>query len=368
MSQDQIPKQRQSYPPEPETTMRRRAFVGPTPNMLPFNPTATFGAGAASNQYLSPKMPSQTSLTGPDARFLAFPDLAYPFSNPYPIQPPPGPASGLARESAISMPISNSFTLAQERRRLGLDKGDPSPDNALPPDAKRCHLPSNNAPRKAPLPADTSPLSGAADIFSISTPDGKKSAKPSKLVQTKRPAKDIKRVKARAFAQLGQPISKTGILKLANRSRRQSTTRNGSETATPSISTRSRPVVTHEEEGYEDDELETPQPPIEPNRPTADEFPSSPRRPSIRLKYTYTVPPELEGTRKALGEDNWNEYVFLMERLCTNKITPQEFNKGTRPIFLTLDEKMRKKMDNMVAMNMIQPGLDQQWNRDEESD
>ncbi|KAI4650664.1 hypothetical protein J4E93_003021 [Alternaria ventricosa] len=85
--------------------------------------------------------------------------------------------------------------------------------------------------------------------------------------------------------------------------------------------------------------------------------PPKPLRPKPR--HSYVVPMELIGTQKALGPDNWNEYVYLMEQLWTEEITFDEFGVRTKRIFQMFDESIRKRLNNTVAMKMIVPRLEE---------
>ncbi|XP_014562589.1 hypothetical protein COCVIDRAFT_32433 [Bipolaris victoriae FI3] len=78
-----------------------------------------------------------------------------------------------------------------------------------------------------------------------------------------------------------------------------------------------------------------------------------------RPMYDYDVPLELEGIRQALGPDDWNEYVYLMEALWLNKVTAHEFEQGAKPLFQFHLEGMRKRMNSVMVVKMIMPRLEQ---------
>ncbi|EOA86709.1 hypothetical protein ACJQWK_08931 [Exserohilum turcicum] len=75
--------------------------------------------------------------------------------------------------------------------------------------------------------------------------------------------------------------------------------------------------------------------------------------------YDYEVPLELEGIRKALGPDDWNEYVFLMESLWLHKVSAHEFDQGAKRIFHMSSNGMRKKMNSIILMKMIVPRIEE---------
>ncbi|KAH6862643.1 hypothetical protein B0T12DRAFT_470782 [Alternaria alternata] len=61
--------------------------------------------------------------------------------------------------------------------------------------------------------------------------------------------------------------------------------------------------------------------------------PAPPKPGRLRPRHTYQVPTELAGTKTALGPDNWDEYVYLMERLHYNEISAHEFDSRAKSIF-----------------------------------
>ncbi|CAN9233550.1 unnamed protein product [Alternaria alternata] len=57
--------------------------------------------------------------------------------------------------------------------------------------------------------------------------------------------------------------------------------------------------------------------------------------------------------------DNWDEYVYLMERLHYNEISAHEFDSRAKFIFQVFGEKTRKKLNNILVMKMILPRLEE---------
>jgi hypothetical protein len=80
-----------------------------------------------------------------------------------------------------------------------------------------------------------------------------------------------------------------------------------------------------------------------------------PSRP--RPQYDYPVPKEMESVQKALGEDNWNEMLILMERNYLGTITAEEMGARTKPIFLTFDETTRRSIVRRIASRVMVPVL-----------
>ncbi|USP76215.1 hypothetical protein yc1106_03489 [Curvularia clavata] len=76
-----------------------------------------------------------------------------------------------------------------------------------------------------------------------------------------------------------------------------------------------------------------------------------------RSIYDYEVPLEVEGIRKALGPDNWDEYIYLLESLWLQKATAHEFEQSTKSLFRIEYDTIRKKMNSMVVKKMITPRL-----------
>lgn len=48
-----------------------------------------------------------------------------------------------------------------------------------------------------------------------------------------------------------------------------------------------------------------------------------------------------------------------MEQLWLENMTAHEFDTRSKPIFQMFDDKTRKKMNNIMAMKMIKPRLDE---------
>lgn len=151
--------------------------------------------------------------------------------------------------------------------------------------------------------------------------------------------------------------------------------------STPRVTSRNRRVVLDDDE--EDDED---QPPLESIEVEANSKIFSPEIPidplpsrahsetqvvrslrPPRPRFEYPVPKELEGVRQALGLDNWNEYLLHMENLWTGECTGEEFAARTKPLFMVLDDTIRRKLNNLMAMKSVVPVLEQHANDGNES-
>jgi hypothetical protein len=218
MSQEQYANKRPRHAPDAAAmSFPQRAFVGPTPNMVPLHPM--FGAGAMGDQqYLHPTVPS-VPFPGTYPRYPPVPQLVFPFlgqnsilsrratskipsdmasHNNTNMQSAAGPnmqhpavrdflgggttSSSLSKEetpiprlrgatrefleddSTTSGP-SKSEAPARKLRGASQERRDSLTQQTPPPASltKRSRLPSNDTSRKAPLRAAPSPLSDSED-------------------------------------------------------------------------------------------------------------------------------------------------------------------------------------------------------------
>ncbi|KAI8932390.1 hypothetical protein NX059_010577 [Plenodomus lindquistii] len=81
-----------------------------------------------------------------------------------------------------------------------------------------------------------------------------------------------------------------------------------------------------------------------------------PRGPFPRCQYE--VPDSLKGIQQAMGPDNWNEYVVLLEKLWTREMHGEDFAAASKAILSLPNENMRKKMNSRMLKHMIAPVLD----------
>jgi hypothetical protein len=228
--------------------------------------------------------------------------------------------------SRKKVPVRNARDIAQERQDTPLQRTPTSASHM-----KRSRLPSNEAPRKAPLRATSSSSSDGED--GELTNSGQK-----------RPKANQQRLSAKP----------TSLVK-PKRARRPS-------------NYHSKKVGEDEFEGEKDEqprrspELGLFSPPKVTTRP--------------RPRHEYVVPEKLLGTAKALGEptqhpfyihhltapsgpDNWNDYIVLMERWQVDEISERFFRKFAMPLFQTFDQKTRQRLNDMILKDMIVPVLEQ---------
>ena len=242
MSQEQYPNKRPRHAPDAAAmAFPQRAFVEPTPNMMPFHPTAMFGTGAIGHQQHLPPMVPSVPFPGSDPCYPPVPQLVFPFLAPNSIVSRrnasghlfemtsngnlhtqsetssdflavDSTSSGLSKEEpslqrlgiakrgfnadhSITSPLSKNEVPVRSARDIAQERQD-TPFQHTPTSAshmKRSRLPSNNTPRKAPLRATSSPSSDEED--GEHTDSGRKrpkakqqrlSAKPDSIVKSKR--------------------------------------------------------------------------------------------------------------------------------------------------------------------------------------
>ncbi|KAH8723796.1 hypothetical protein GQ44DRAFT_709615, partial [Phaeosphaeriaceae sp. PMI808] len=80
---------------------------------------------------------------------------------------------------------------------------------------------------------------------------------------------------------------------------------------------------------------------------------------SPRPRHEYPVPAEMESLYKALGENNWNEYLTLMEKKWLGEITENEVMVKSKSIFSVFDECTRRRVEKGVINKVIIPVLGQ---------
>jgi hypothetical protein len=65
-------------------------------------------------------------------------------------------------------------------------------------------------------------------------------------------------------------------------------------------------------------------------------------------QYKYNIPHELADVRRALGKDNWTEYLTLVERYTMNKISDKDFQVEGRRMFHVIDARTQAKITGLV--------------------
>ncbi|CAG5165687.1 uncharacterized protein ALTATR162_LOCUS6826 [Alternaria atra] len=232
----------------------------------------------------------------------------------------------------------NSLTKLVEQRHDSLTKGyalDISLASSVPPGWKGSRIPSDHVPRKAPLAArstdELSPLTAH---------------KVPKVKQDRSgisPEETFEVIRANRIHQHKSFETPSGI---PSRGRPRLDDGDGGQNVNAAGSLNGRG-------GYAQPPIGLFAPPQVSNTTTP------PKVRKLRPQYSYQVPPELIGTKTALGPDNWDEYVYFMEQLSTENITAHEFDKRAKPIFQVFDERTRKKLNNIMATKMILPRLEE---------
>ena len=73
---------------------------------------------------------------------------------------------------------------------------------------------------------------------------------------------------------------------------------------------------------------------------------------------SYHVPPELAGVKKALGENDWNEYVGLVRKVLVKEVAREKLDTFTRRTFQVTDARIYRKIEKTVAEMIVGSGLD----------
>ncbi|CAN9246746.1 unnamed protein product [Alternaria alternata] len=278
-------------------------FAGPTSTMISPKVAGTFISNLPSGQVYSPTVyfnQPDNSAYGHDP------------TNPVEQRQPSTPAQGYNTINPV------------EQRHDSLTKpgtASASPDGSVPPGWKGSRIPSNNVPRKAPLAARSSDQ--LSPTTARKTPKGRSERTVSGPIETPEHITRA-RVRQQQSFETSSGVSRRGLLQLNDENQ---------AAAQPPIGLFAPPQV-----------LPSPAPP-KPGR--------------LRPRHTYQVPTELVGTKTALGPDNWDEYVYLMERLHYNEISAHEFDSRAKSIFQVFGEKTRKKLNNILVMKMILPRLEE---------
>jgi hypothetical protein len=133
------------------------------------------------------------------------------------------------------------------------------------------------------------------------------------------------------------------------------------------LSARSRRPVTQDEddEESEDNSQDVPCRTIEtggtpdPNAVTDSPFAQIKNKPRLRPRFDYVIPKALKGVHQALGEDNWNDYMILMEHKFLGEIDEAQLTAKAAPIFTMFEGLGRQKMERQIVETVVKPVLDQ---------
>jgi hypothetical protein len=74
--------------------------------------------------------------------------------------------------------------------------------------------------------------------------------------------------------------------------------------------------------------------------------------------WNYYVPPELDGVRQALDENDWNEYVSLVQKVLVQEIARDKLDAFTQRTFQVSNVKVYRKIESMVAEMIVGSALE----------
>jgi hypothetical protein len=231
----------------------------------------------------------------------------------------------------------------------------------LPGDTQS-RLPPNNVGRKAPLKATTSsPISESSPQSLISS---------SKLAQ-RRAVKEAHRLRRGSPPPAWQEHNTPKQNPPTPYALALERTPLNEAQSLPPMSARSRRVMLDEEEGKNDEDDEFfPIATIEtgigctrtarmqsafPDRAATDQAHARPHP-----RFEYPIPKELERVHQALGEENWNDYLILMEQKCLGEIFEAQCFARSKAIFAMFDEHSQRRVERQMSRTVVMPVLEQQ--------
>jgi hypothetical protein len=393
MSQDQPAIQGQGDPKDGGAPAQSRGTF--SPNIQPFDlmvavPFATtpFGAGVPSFLPLT-----QDFFRRPLSNYAPqFSDFGDPFIGQF--QGPPSFA--MSSTEALRSTHNNEKPLPQPEFKSPKEHSSQplarplwptyAPGHALQPRQTYSRLPSSDIGRKAPRKLDaSSPAQSSSPQLVNNTP------KSTQRRATKQDYRQRHGTSLASYSTLTAKSSATRATKPPTSTHRgtprESLTSLKDLTPLKDLkslhhtSTRSRPVVVaNNEDESDDDDLplsaifkaKNAGTPV--RRPTTTTTNADTQTPScaaaIRSRphpqFEYEVPNELESIHKALGEENWTNYIILMEQRCLKHITKAEFIAKSKCIFMVLNNKIRNRIESKIAKTMVQPAIQQQKKDSEE--
>ncbi len=134
------------------------------------------------------------------------------------------------------------------------------------------------------------------------------------------------------------------------------------EVLTQSSSKRKRPV-TEEDEGRDAnrhgrEHADTPLPPAQTSTPTR-------QNRLLPLNSPLRIPSNLQPVYRALGPQNWAEYLRLMLLFCRREIDADEFVQRGERIFKVDDKVARKRILRLVMSEMVVPFMKEEKEKEE---
>jgi hypothetical protein len=253
-----------------------------------------------------------------------------------------------------------------------------APGQALPPSHMYSRLPPSDIGRKAPRKLDaSSPAQPSSSQLADSTP---------KSTQRRVTKQQHRQQQGNPLASHSTPIAKNSTTRATKPASSADRTtihdpvivfKRSTPTKKPTrlhhTPAQSRPaVVLHDEDESDDDDLplraicqakNAGTPVGRTKTTTTTKNANTENRCSIRrpqTQFEYGVPGELESIHKALGEDNWTDFIILVEKKYLKQITDAEFAAKSKRIFMTFDDKVRVIIESKIAKLMVLPAIQQQ--------
>jgi hypothetical protein len=78
-----------------------------------------------------------------------------------------------------------------------------------------------------------------------------------------------------------------------------------------------------------------------------------------RPRFDYPIPQELEGVYRALGEDNWNEYLMLVEKNLLGEVTDEQCSAMASQVFFIEHQATQRKLHKQIVMTVVTPVVKQ---------
>ncbi|KAH7092527.1 hypothetical protein FB567DRAFT_545674 [Paraphoma chrysanthemicola] len=298
----------------------------------------------------------------PTSSFAAFPNIGQSFLQPHwnmATLPLASPHKGFEIGKGAPGTQSKSPKESTQRPGQGLPPGSVRAYPLWPNyNYKRSRLPSNDVARKVPRKA----------VASSPPPESTPHLPRPKPAPARRRAP-----KQKAQKRHDSPTTARATPDVRPGAQRRATPRQTTVGTSPfndheqkPSKVRSRPVVRDEDlEDDEDYERDSPMASIESSENTSLHSPPSASTSRMhvhanrpRPQYDYPVPEELEGVHRALGEDNWNDYLILQEAKWIGDITEQQYVARTGAIFAVFDQTTRRNMEKRMANQVIKPVME----------
>lgn len=386
---------------EDETTIARQegASVNPAPATWPVNSPSSFEAAHSTAPLVPNMLPQNGENPSPWPRLTSYPYSSLPHANQFaPKHPHFDNGTAPFRTGVSMLNDSSPRTMTLPTRTMPWADRNRSPTSKFTAQAdlnverKRSRLPPETTARKVPRKADDGLMSSSSCATNILSAKVKSKATSGRVVKSKTERKkEISLPTTPQTKRFKRATPKPN--KLAQPKRNNSTRSNRNATPIPS-SRHSRLVI--DEDGEESDGLactgrtrrfvnaddestKSVQPTIEtddvvdeagwlsqtPQAPAQQYMEPTCTNPSLNHKpqgpyprCRYVVPEALKGVEMAMGPDNWNQYLVLLEKLWTTELHGEDFAAASRSMFRIFDDKLRKRMNSLILREMIKPELE----------